>query len=106
MRLPVLRIFPCNLRILDHEQVLGILFLGLLLKRSWMPISKAKSNVLVQAYSFTAPAIAKALTEVRRGAKVEVILRVHPTLKGISVIESLPKMSMTLTAIMYRPAFG
>src|ERR1051325_261349 len=38
-------------------------------------LSKAKSNVLVQAYSFTSPAIAKALTEAhRRGVKVEVVL--------------------------------
>src|SRR5713101_6095766 len=38
-------------------------------------LSKAKTNVLVQAYSFTSPAIAKALTEAhRRGVKVEVIL--------------------------------
>jgi len=38
-------------------------------------LSKAKSNVLVQAYSFTSPAIAKALTEAhRRGVKVEVML--------------------------------
>ena len=38
-------------------------------------LSKAKSNVLVQAYSFTSPAIAEALTEAhRRGVKVEVVL--------------------------------
>jgi phosphatidylserine/phosphatidylglycerophosphate/cardiolipin synthase-like enzyme len=38
-------------------------------------LSKAKSNVLVQAYSFTSPAIAKALTDAhRRGVKVEVVL--------------------------------
>ena len=38
-------------------------------------LSNVKSNVLVQAYSFTSPAIAKSLTEAhRRGVKVEVVL--------------------------------
>jgi len=38
-------------------------------------LSKAKATVLVQAYSFTSPAISKALVEAqRRGVKIQVIL--------------------------------
>src|ERR1043166_2812012 len=38
-------------------------------------LSKAKSTVLVQAYSFTSAPIAKALTDAhRRGVKIQVIL--------------------------------
>jgi len=38
-------------------------------------LSKAKSTVLVQAYSFTSPPIAKALTEAqRRGVKIQIVL--------------------------------